>query len=276
MSNVVEPETFVRRFRDPVSTGTNEDGALKLLSRFPDPEKVREIRDQWVEDLNEDRDFSLLHYASRNGWCDVSRKLVEQYHSDVHLKSLWSFTPLHCACQGKGNIDIVRFLIVEQHCDPTCCGRMGRTPLHWACESGKLDMVRFLMEECHCDPRVEDNYGDTPLHCAYGGNGNIDIVKFLIVDQHCDPACCVSWGRTPLHWVCESGKVDIVKFLLLRSATVILECKIWMETLHYTGLVKRMEMQTLSGFSLLTSIVIQHVVGDGIELHCTGLVSVGN
>ena len=35
MSNVVEPETFVRRFRDPVSTGTSEDGALKLLSRFP-------------------------------------------------------------------------------------------------------------------------------------------------------------------------------------------------------------------------------------------------
>jgi len=214
MSNVVEPETFVRRFRDPVSTGTSEDGALKLLSRFPRPEKVREIRDQWVEGLNEDRDLSLLHYASRNGWYDVSRKLVEQYHCDVHLKSLWSFTPLHCACQEKGNIDIVRFLIVDQHCDPTCHGRWGRTALHWACESGKLDMVRFLVEECHCDPRVEDNYGDTPLHCAYGGNGNIDIVRFLIVDQHCDPACCVYWGRTPLHWVCESGKVDVVKFLV--------------------------------------------------------------
>ena len=220
MSDVVTQRSLLRCFRDPVSSGTNEQGALRLLSRYPHPEQVREIWDSlsmtmYVNLFDEDCNSSLLHYACRNGWYDVSRQLVEKYHCDVHLKNRWSYTPLHYVCQGNGTVDIVRFLVVEQHCDPACRGYFRRTPLHYACKSGKLDMVKFLVEECRCDLRVRTNfYGETPLHFACQGNGNIDIVRFLIVEQHCDPACREYFRRTPLHYACESGKLDIVRFLV--------------------------------------------------------------
>ena len=214
MSDVVDKKTLLKCFRDPESTATDEERALRLLSRYPHPERVREIRNQEVERYSDHYQSSLLHYiyACRNGWYDVSRELVNKYQCDPHLENKRKDTPLHCACK-RGSIDIVRFLIVDHHCDPMCCGWWSRTPLYYACKSGKLDIVKFLVEECHCDPRVKDKYGNTLLHDACE-RGSIDIVRFLIVDHHCDPACHGGWGRTPLYWACESGKLDIVKFLV--------------------------------------------------------------
>ena len=63
-------------------------------------------------------------------------------------------------------------------------------------------------------------------------NGKLDIVKFLVNECHCDPKLEDRNGNTPLHFACcKKGSIDI-----------------------------------LSGFSLLTIIVIQYVNG-GIELH---------
>ena len=213
MSDVVDEKTLLECFRGPESTATDEERALRLLSRHPHPEQVREIRDWEVNYYTDHYQSSLLHFACRNGWYDVSRELVDKYHCDPHLKNLYTgYTPLHYACEG-GSIDIVRFLIVDHHCDLACRREEGKTPLHCACESGELDIVKFLVEECHCDPRVKDDDGDTPLHYACEG-GSIDIVRFLIVDHHCDPACRGWLGKTPLHCACESGELDIVKFLV--------------------------------------------------------------
>ena len=214
MSDVVDEKTLLKCFRDPESTTTDEERALRLLSRYPYPEQVRKFRDtDWeVSYVSDHYQSSLLHYACQNGWYDVSRELVDKYHCDPHLKNGREYTPLHWACEG-GSIDIVRFLIVDHHCDPACREGKFRTPLHCAYESGKLELVKFLVEECHCDPRVKDRVGNTPLHCACEG-GSIDIVRFLIVDHHCDPACRGWEGRTPLFDACKSGKLDIVKFLV--------------------------------------------------------------
>ena len=218
MSDVVTKHSLLRCFRDPASSGTNEEGALRLLSKYPDPEEVRDFKDQWVINLNiDDLNSSLLHYACRNGWYDVSRQLVEKYHCDVHLKNWWSDTPLHYACLEKGSIDIVRFLIVDQHCDPTSREFWGTTPLHYACKSGKLDIVKFLVEECHCDPRMQDGRGDTPLHDACQ-RGKLDTVKFLVEECHCDPfrSKGADGGDTPLHETSLSVEPDVVTFLLSR------------------------------------------------------------
>ena len=210
MSDVVDEKTLLRCFRDPMQpTATDGQRALRLLSRCLRPDQVREIRDQEVDDHY---DSSLLHYACRNGWCGVSRELVDKYHCDPHLKNRRSYTSLHYACEG-GNIRIVKFLIVYHDCDTACRGWEGRTPLHCACRSGKPDIVKFLVEERNCDPKMQDWHGDTPLHCACQ-RGNTDIAKFLIVDHHCDPTSHGWKGRIPMHYACGSGKLDIVKFLV--------------------------------------------------------------
>ena len=184
---------------------TNEEGALRLLSQYPHPEQVREIRDQWIENTSDDRGSSLLHYACRNGWYDVSRQLVEKYHCDAHLENWRSHTPLHYACQENGNIDIVRFLVVDQHCDPACHGRLGRTPLSYACQSGKLDIVRFLVEECHCDPFRSNAY--TYSYRRTPG------LPWLIFRSNLEAD---TYGRTPLHWATWFRNTDVVTYLLSR------------------------------------------------------------
>ena len=96
MSDVVDEKTLLRCFRDPMkSTATDGERALRLLSRYLHPYQVKEIRDQEVDDHY---NSSLLHYACRNGWYDVSRKLVDKYHCDPHLKNRYSYTSLHYAC----------------------------------------------------------------------------------------------------------------------------------------------------------------------------------
>ena len=206
--------TLLTCFRDPESTDTDEERALRLLSDDPNPKRVREIREHEEYYYSYLYNSSLLYYACRNGWYDVSRELVEKYHCDPHLQNTDKNTPLHYACE-RGSIDIVRFLIVDHHCDPACRERwLGRTPLSIACKSGKLSIVKYLVKECHCDPRVKDRYGNTPLHYACLG-GSIDVVKFLIIDHHCDPACRAGWERrTSLHCACRCGKLDVVKFLV--------------------------------------------------------------
>ena len=238
MSNVMNEE-ILKFFRDPDFTATDEHRALQLLSRHPRPEQLSQIRDP-VVDPNYSQS-SLLHYACRNGWYDVSRELVYKYRCDPQLGGsfLPSRTPLHYAClSGEldivkllveecqcdplnsdddstplqlacwvGNVDVVRFLI--HHCDPTRHGweHRTRTALHYACGSGELDIVKFLVEECHYDPRVKNFGHHTPLHHACE-EGSIDV-KFLIVDNHCDPACraweggCNSSALCLLEW--ESG-----------------------------------------------------------------------
>ena len=210
----MDEKTLLECFRDPESTATDEERALRLLSRYSRPKQAREIdiKNQGIDWLSDRYPSLLLHYACRNSWYDVSRELVDKYQCDPHLVTKWKYTPLHFACKG-GSIDIVRFLIDVHHCDPACRGSKGRTPLLIACESEKLDIVEFLLEECNCDPGVQDDNGDTPLHWACEG-GSMDIVRFLIIDHHCDPTCRGERGRTPLHWACVRGKLDIVEFLL--------------------------------------------------------------
>ena len=193
--------TLLACFRD----STDEERALQLLSGYPHPKQVREIRDQGTGFYHSTS--SLLHHACLNGWYVVSRELVCKHWCDPHLQNQWQYTPLHYACQ-RGSIDIVRFLIVDHHCDPECRGWLGRTPMHCACLNENMETIK-----CQCHPRMQDEIGDTPLLCLCE-QGSIDIVRFLIVDCHCDPVCCEWESKTPLHYACESGKLEIVKFLV--------------------------------------------------------------
>ena len=111
MSDVV---ALLECFRGPESTSTDEERALRLLSRHPHPEQVRKIRDHEVDYFNDHSQSSLLHYACLNGWYDVSRELVDKYQCDPHLVNRVEYTPLHC--NEDGSIDLVA------HCQISCGG----------------------------------------------------------------------------------------------------------------------------------------------------------
>ena len=104
---------------------------LKLLPKLSNPETVRNTRSFLSG-------FTLVHYASWNGWGDVCKLLVENYNCEPTAVDDNGMSPLHIACR-QGSESSVRYLVTL----PSVLRRIndkdtthGRTPLHWACEWG--------------------------------------------------------------------------------------------------------------------------------------------
>ena len=57
-------------------------------------------------------------------------------------------------------------------------------------------------------------YDRSLLHDACE-SGKLNIVKFLVVECHYDPKVQDRGGTTPLHCACAAGSVDIVRFLIV-------------------------------------------------------------
>ena len=176
--SALDPTTVCLQFEYPSTTGTDQARALQLLSQLPNPAAVRD-----------DGGNTLLHWASKNGWYDVVKELVEKYRCDpnYHVGVMQILrhgaqqgTAIQFACKG-GHLDIVKYLV--QHGGDPKRGR-GYTPLHQACDKGYLDIVKFLVTECHCNPLLLPKiFGitveETPLHVAYQCK-RYDVIAFLL------------------------------------------------------------------------------------------------
>ena len=71
---------------------------------------------------------TVLHYSCHNGWLDMTRRLVEQYHCDPESRDNGGDTPLHVACR-QNRTPIVRFLLSTGRVDPWCKNANNDTPV---------------------------------------------------------------------------------------------------------------------------------------------------
>ena len=190
----------------------------------------------------------LLYYSIRNGWLDVTRDLITNYHFDPH-KYYWNDEScLYTAARGN-HVDIVEYLIKECGCDPMMstttryywapvlhyvasdglldvlkCMVMninghimderyrdtnGRTVLHRAIKH--IDVVKYLINECNCEIMTTDKYGNTILHVA-ASEGSLDVMKYLINTHHYNLMTTNNKGQTVLH--CAVEHIDVVKYLI--------------------------------------------------------------
>ena len=186
--------------------------------------------DPWY---NDNLEVGLLHLSSRNGWLDITKKLIEQYHiapmkgdkkgnTSYHyaaaanqlevmkylISSNWKInydrlkyvtnryeaTPLHTAA-AYGSLDVTKYIIEHRHCNTKDTDRKGRTVLHYAVKH--IDTVKYLITECNCDQMVTDEDGKTVLHCAVQEKHS-DVVEYLLSTGKCDPVAKDKMGRTPL------------------------------------------------------------------------------
>ena len=161
-------------------------------------------------------DASLLHLSSRNGWFDVVKDLITNYHFDPQETDNKGHTCLHYAAEGirnvNGSLDVMKYLINHHHCNPMATNKRDEPVLHYAVKH--IDIVKYLITECGCDPMTTGGYIDrTTLDCA-AEKGSTDVIKYLINDCNCDPMS-VSGGRfTPLHWAVIGNNSDAVEYLL--------------------------------------------------------------
>ena len=160
-------------------------------------------------------DASLLHLSSRNGWFDVVKDLITNYHFDPQEKDDRRNTCLHYAAEGirnvNGSLDVMKYLINHHHCNPMATNSHRVTVLHYAVKH--IDIVKYLITECGCDPMTTDRFNRTTLHCA-AQEGSTDVIKYLINDCNCDPMSVDSGKWTPLLCAVIGNNSDAVEYLL--------------------------------------------------------------
>lgn len=97
-------------------------------------------------------------------------------------------------------------------------GPDGDTALHLACLYGRRDCAELLLQEgCKADP-VNPEDGTTPLHDAAAG-GYLDIVKLLLSKSGTSMINCQDAdGDTALHNAARGGHLEVVQYLLHQGA----------------------------------------------------------
>ena len=121
----------------------------------------------------------LHHLSSRNGWLDVTKDLITNYHFDPLKINYYGKTCLHYAAE-RDHVDIARYLVTECNCDPMATDKNGNTVLHSAAARGSLDVMKYLINHHNCNLMATNKYGKTILHCAVK---HTEMVKYLIIQR---------------------------------------------------------------------------------------------
>ena len=230
-------------------------------------------------DSADNEGITPLFIACELGCIAIAKILIEEKECDVTHKRNDGKSYLHAASSG-GNLEIVQLLVDDFNLEPDCMDNAGTTPLYIASEKGhlevtkyfiagklceltkesifvaerskntkvlkflndqysilynksdwnhdqnsqsctyvhklsrqmeRLDLIRYHVKHHHCIVNCKDDDGKTPLFYACQ-SGDLDVVKYLISEQNCDPNLVVK-DYTCLRVACEKGKLNIVKFL---------------------------------------------------------------
>ena len=194
---------------------------------------------------NDDLQAGFLHLSSRNGWLDMTRKLIEQYHFDpregdnkgntsphyaaagnqlevmkyftssidqrirygglLDVRNYYDATPLHIAA-ANGSLDVMKYLIEHNYYNSDSSLR---SVLHYGAEH--INIVKYLITKCNCDPMARDKDGSTFLHLAVE---QIKVLKYLITKCNCNPMVTDNDGKTVLHYAVERNHLNVVEYLL--------------------------------------------------------------
>jgi ankyrin repeat protein len=152
-----------------------------------------------------------LHLAAQFGTLELVKYLIEDKKCDVMCRGQYGRTPLHYACLNK-DATIAIYLVDEQDVDPSCRDADDSTPLHISAQQEIIEIVRYLVEEKGCSLTCNDKYKKTPLEAA-AVNGKVTSVRYLI-SKGGDPYYKGDNGRVSLHWACQSGSVEVVRYLI--------------------------------------------------------------
>ena len=206
---------------------------------------------------------SLL-YASRGGYTDMIKYLLEKGANSLHQDNSGGTVAHHAVEKGKS--EVIEILI-EYSVDIDIADNAGRTPLFEAIDNNRISTTRLLVSN---GARVNavDFSGHTPLYCA-ARDGNEEILKILIdvgkakVDhfgicsnpkdldedmkyENEDEKLIMEGldaSKTPLHVASLLGYTEIVSYLIEKGkANPNLLGENGLSTLHFSVLGKQPEV----------------------------------
>uniref|UniRef100_A0A7S3SMG1 Uncharacterized protein n=1 Tax=Strombidinopsis acuminata TaxID=141414 RepID=A0A7S3SMG1_9SPIT len=124
--------------------------------------KMKASRKWSVNDANPKNGWTALHFAARNGWPEVIKKLIK-LGAETDTKDAKGKTPLMMAV-GKKNWETSKCLM-NHGADVNAQDINGETPLHMAVQAGTCDLLTALVGE-GANVNAANFIGWTPLHKA--------------------------------------------------------------------------------------------------------------
>ena len=187
-------------FADPESSGTDQTCALQLLSQLPNPAAIKD------EDGR-----TLLHFACRNYWDEVAKKLMELHiQCQIMDPAIVILTFMYPSTTGTDQARAFQLLSKLPNA-ASVRDENDRSLLHHTCWNKWDDASKLLIEE----------HGmDSEFHCflleAFMDNESPDQTRALELLSLLPNVAAVrdKNGNTLLHWACWHGWYDVVKVLV--------------------------------------------------------------
>ena len=190
--------------------------------------EVAELLHEHGADINVrgdgEREWTLLHVASRNGYVDtaVSRWLLD-HGAFVNAQMDIGWTALHlAACNGR--LEIMH-LLLEHNADIHARNDRGEVALHIAVchfrNNSQINILQLLLDH-GADVNARDNEGSTPLHHSssrrpsgsdiFSYKGSVEGTRFLL-EHGASMKAENNKGETAFQVALEEGHREMVEFL---------------------------------------------------------------
>ncbi|MBA8755757.1 hypothetical protein HCR15_01075 [Wolbachia pipientis] len=196
--------------------------AVELLNRY----SMIKLREGVVNIHRLVQEVTRLKLQEKGRREKVLRKALELVNSGdlaidnfIHVASIWGYASKHSR------------LVDDFYFNSSCMCRGALfikkiTPLHLLADSGDYKAISAIVThiERHYPGKlvrtvnVKDNHGQTPLHIA-ARSGSLNIVKYLI-NKSADINAKDKYDNTPLHLAADTGEFDIVKYLIIKGNNI--------------------------------------------------------
>lgn len=121
-------------------------------------------------------------------------------------------------------------IMTQPHFNPDAVLYEGATLLHYAANTGVLTLVRRLIDDYGAQLDIRSRRAWTPLHFAINSQQSA-MVKFLLL-RNASVNALSSTNKTPLHFAATLGNAEIVALLLAQSADLKTKSKNGYTPLH--------------------------------------------
>lgn len=214
----------LKHIKEKVHSAAKDGIAIEINNLLYDFKKahISEILDHVTEDG--DQKTTPLVAAAMAGHVSVVTTLIDNFGVNMEQKSTVRFdgyiieeaTALWCA-SGAGFLDAV-MVLVKNGADVNNSTASRSTPLRAACFDGRLSIVKYLLEN-GADISIPNKYGNTCLMIS-SFKGHAKVVR-LLLEWGANPDIKAHCNATSIHFAVDCGHIDVVKELVHFNASMI-------------------------------------------------------